>query len=181
MQCFAIAISALLVTTNSPKDCEDGYFTGYIFSLSIFAVSVFLCLMCFSICQGLNLDTYYYTGFFDTALSINLILVFLNFLYNLFEGNDCGFYSVRGFAASFLSLCSFMASIIYLLIEGLVKLYFGKKPQNEAHKKDLKENTFEKANKISQLRDDFYAMTFLGYVYKTEEQRKEIIVNEDAF
>lgn len=31
------------------------------------------------------------------------------------------------------------------------------------------ENTYDKANKINSFRDDFYAITFLGYVYLTEE------------
>ena len=31
------------------------------------------------------------------------------------------------------------------------------------------ENTYDKANKIKSLRDDFYAITFLGYVYLTKE------------
>jgi len=41
------------------------------------------------------------------------------------------------------------------------------------------ENTYDKANKINSLRDDFYAITFLGYVYLTKEQRDELIMNDD--
>ncbi len=49
MQYFIISVTALLVTTKSPKDCEDGYFTGYLVSLSMFSVSVFFSLVCFAI------------------------------------------------------------------------------------------------------------------------------------
>ncbi len=48
-------MSALLVTTTSPKDCEDGFLTGYLVTLSMFAVNVFMELISFSIGQGLKL------------------------------------------------------------------------------------------------------------------------------
>ena len=57
MQYFAIAMTALLVTTKSPKDCEDGYFTGYLITLSMFSVCVVLTLLCYSITEGLKLKT----------------------------------------------------------------------------------------------------------------------------
>ena len=43
------------------------------------------------------------------------------------------------------------------------------------------EITFDKANKVNQLRDDFYSITFLGYVYRQETgKRNEILVNDDV-
>jgi hypothetical protein len=49
MQYFIISVTALLVTTKSPNGCEEGYFTGYLISLSLFAVSVFFSLVCYAI------------------------------------------------------------------------------------------------------------------------------------
>jgi hypothetical protein len=49
MQYFAIAMTALLITTQSPKDCEDGFFTGYLITLSMFSVCVILTLFCYAI------------------------------------------------------------------------------------------------------------------------------------
>jgi len=60
MQYFAIAMTALLVTTKSPKDCEDGWFTGYIITLSMFSVCVIASFLCYAICEGLKLKTGYY-------------------------------------------------------------------------------------------------------------------------
>lgn len=52
MHYFFISISALLVTTKSPKDCEDDYFTGYLISLSMFTTFTFLYFMCFAVIKG---------------------------------------------------------------------------------------------------------------------------------
>jgi hypothetical protein len=60
MQYFIISVTALLVTTKSPKGCEDGYFTGYLVSLSLYSVSVFFSLLCYSIVNGLKLKSAYY-------------------------------------------------------------------------------------------------------------------------
>lgn len=60
--------------------------------------------------------------FFYNAILINLTLVFINFLGNLFSGNDCGIYSVRGFAAALVTICTFSAYFVFKLIELLVKL-----------------------------------------------------------
>jgi hypothetical protein len=42
MHYFFVSLAALLLTTKSPKDCEDGYFTGYLISLSMFSTFTFL-------------------------------------------------------------------------------------------------------------------------------------------
>ena len=60
MQYFFISATALLVTTKSPKDCEDGYLTGYLVSLSMFSVNVLLALICYAIVKGSKLETNYY-------------------------------------------------------------------------------------------------------------------------
>jgi hypothetical protein len=41
------------------------------------------------------------------------------------------------------------------------------------------ENTYDKANKINKFRDDFYAITFVGYIYLTKEQRDELDVDDE--
>lgn len=121
-------------------------------------------------------------------MAFNLLFILANFLGNYFAGNDCGFYSLRGFAACLISLCSIGAFFIFLLLQKLIScvnrvLFKRSSNENEvASDKDKdksKENTFDKANKVGSLRDDFYSITFLSYVYKTKEQRKEIIMNED--
>ena len=38
---------------------------------------------------------------------------------------------------------------------------------------------YERPNKTMKLRNDFYSVTFMGYVCINEEQRKEIILDED--
>ena len=60
--------------------------------------------------------------FFYNAILVNLVLIFINFLGNLIAGNDCGIYSVRGFAAALVTICTFSAYGIFLLIELLVKV-----------------------------------------------------------
>ena len=123
MQYFAIAMTALLVTTKSPKDCEDGYFTGYLITLSMFSVCVILTLLCYSITEGLKLNKIYYMNFFSYLITANIGLIFINFLGNAISGNDCRVYSVRGFAAGLISICTFCSLLLSLLIEKIVKAY----------------------------------------------------------
>ena len=172
MQYFAIAMTALLVTTKSPKDCEDGYFTGYLFTLSMFSVCVFLTLICYAIRQAYKMTTKYYLKFFVAFLAFNLVLLSLNLSFNI---SECGSHSVRGFAVGLITIGSVIAFLIFLGIIGLLHLCYGKqyfkkmemsKDSNEERKL---ENTYDQANKISKLRDDFYALTFYGYVYITAE------------
>jgi magnesium-transporting ATPase (P-type) len=155
MQYFIISVTALLVTTKSPKGCEDGYFTGYLVSLSMFSVSVFFSLICYAIVKGSKLKTEYYYTFLNYTMAIILVLVLSNFLGNLFAGNDCGFYSVRGFAACLISLCSLAAIIIFFLLYAMIEIFnrlFGFKSMKELEedrdKNKNKEATFDKANKI---------------------------------
>ena len=42
------------------------------------------------------------------------------------------------------------------------------------------ENTYDKANKICQLRDDQYSYSHYGYVYLIVSQRDEIIMNDES-
>jgi hypothetical protein len=116
MQYFAIAMTALLVTTKSPKDCEDGWFTGYIITLSMFSVCVVASFLCYAICEGLKLTTAYYFNFFLLLTISNIVLIFFNLIGNAISGNDCGVYSVRGFAASLISFCTFCAIFLSWLI-----------------------------------------------------------------
>ena len=60
-----IAFSSLLINTNSPKDCEDGYFTGYLISLSSFSVCSFLSLICEATVQAFQLKGFKYIEFFS--------------------------------------------------------------------------------------------------------------------
>jgi len=55
MQYIAIAMTALLVTTQSPKDCEDGFFTGYLLTLTMFSVCAFSNLICYAVVEGMKL------------------------------------------------------------------------------------------------------------------------------
>ena len=124
MQYFGIAMTALLVLTQSPKDCEDGYFTGYLVTLTMFSVCIFFTLLCFAIPKyGLKLETGYYLKFFLIGNIVNLVLLFINFLSNAFSGNDCGVYSVRGFAAGLIAICSFGSVMLIALIEVLILGY----------------------------------------------------------
>lgn len=123
MQYFAIAMTALLVTTKSPKDCEDGWFTGYLITLSMFSVCVFLTLICYAMMKAYKLKTKYYLKFFYGFLIFNLVLLFINFLNNALSGNDCGIYSVRGFAAGLITICSFCSLAIFFIISVLLILY----------------------------------------------------------
>ncbi len=56
-------------------------------------------------------------------MSIILVLVLLNYIGNVFAGNDCGFYSVRGFAACLVSLCSIAALFIGALLFGMIEIF----------------------------------------------------------
>lgn len=123
MQYFAIAMTALLVTTKSPKDCEDGWFTGYLITLSMFSVCVFLTLICYALMKAYKLKTKYYLHFFYGVLALNLVLLLINFLYNAVSGNDCGIYSVRGFAAGLITICSIGSFAIFFIISVLLNLY----------------------------------------------------------
>lgn len=123
MQYFAIAMTALLVTTKSPKDCEDGLFTGYLITLSMFSVCVFLTLICFAFMKAHKLKTKYYLRFCYALLVLNLVLLFINFLSNAVSGNDCGIYSVRGFAAALITICTFASCVIVAIIFVLLILY----------------------------------------------------------
>lgn len=113
---FFLAFSALLITTKSSKDCEDGFFTGYLVSLSMFCVCVFFQLISNSIVDGYRLKTDYYRNFFYKLFTLNFIILFLNFMGNLFASNDCGFYSIRGFVASLISVCSFFGILFVILL-----------------------------------------------------------------
>jgi hypothetical protein len=119
MHYFFIALSSLIVTTNSPKDCEDGFFTGYILSLSMFSVCVCLKIISYAIIEGYKIKTEYYSNFFSRALTAHFIIVYLNFMGNFSAANDCGFYSLRGFAASLITLSSVTGLIIFMLLLGL--------------------------------------------------------------
>jgi hypothetical protein len=116
MQYFAIAMTALLIITQSPKDCEDGYFTGYLVTLSMFSVCVILTLLCYAIQHGLKLESEYYLNFFYGIMILNLILILINLVSNISSGNDCGLYSVRGFAAGLITICSLGAAFLIILI-----------------------------------------------------------------
>ena len=117
MHYFFLALISLLVITKSTKDCEDGLITGYLLSLSMFCVCVFFKLISYAIIEGLKLKTEYYSGFFSLVLAANVIILFLNFLYNLFAGNDCGFYSLRGFVACLITVCVITGFISLILLE----------------------------------------------------------------
>lgn len=74
---------------------------------------------------------------------------------NLFAGNDCGFYSVRGFAACLITLCSFAgASIVFFfaVIVAIVQTIYPILDMEKIEKNEEKEDeeiTFDKANKIN--------------------------------
>jgi len=103
---------------------------------------------------------------------------------------------VRGFAAALISLCTFVAFFFSLLIPFIALFYeilndfleqkfrfrITRKTnaEEEEEKKKMVENTYDKANKINSFRDDFYAITFVGYIYMTKEQRKELILNSES-
>ncbi len=38
---------------------------------------------------------------------------------------------------------------------------------------------YDRPDKTMSLREDFYSITFMGYVYITKEQRKEIIMEDE--
>ena len=111
-----ITFSSLLITTNSKNDCEDGYFTGYLVSMTLFSLCVFLYIIFAAIVEGLNLKEEKYKGFFQKLLVLNFILVFINFLGNVFAGNNCGFYSVRGFAAFMITASLVLALLVLCLL-----------------------------------------------------------------
>jgi hypothetical protein len=102
-------MSSLIVKTKSPKDCEDGYLTGYLITLTVFGAIVFLSLICESMVMNKKLKTDYYNHFFRIAIQIALFGLLINFIGNLISGNDCGFYSVRGLTAYLLTICSFVS------------------------------------------------------------------------
>jgi len=130
MQYFIISVTALLVTTKSPKGCEDGFFTGYLVSLSLYSVFVFFALVVYSIVNALKLKTKYYYTFSYITMSLIMLFVLFNFLGNVFAGNDCGFYSVRGFAACLVTVCiiaSFLIAILLVTFIGIFNRIFGLK------------------------------------------------------
>ena len=57
------------------------------------------------------------------TMSIILVLVLLNFIGNVYVGNDCGFYSVRGFAACLVSVCNIAALFIAALLFGMIEIF----------------------------------------------------------
>jgi energy-coupling factor transporter transmembrane protein EcfT len=116
-------MTALLVTTKSPKDCEDGWLTGYIITLSMFSVCVVASFLCYAICEGLKLKTEYYLNFFLFLTISNIVLIFFNLIGNAISGNDCGVYSVRGFAAGLISFCTFCAFLLSGLIAFMTEKY----------------------------------------------------------
>ena len=117
MQYFVLVMSSLMVTTRSPKDCEDGLFTGYLLTLPLFSAVLILYLFATCILMSLKIKNYYYSSFFSRGLSMTGALIFVNFLGNLFSGNDCGFYSVRGFTACLITGCTFLSFIILKILE----------------------------------------------------------------
>ncbi len=92
---------------------------------------------------------------------------------------------MRGFAAALISICTFIAALLSLLVNKIADLYevfniwlketynyritTKVSPEEEENRKKKVENTYDKANKINSFRDDFYAITFVGYVYLTIE------------
>lgn len=63
----------------------------------------------------------------------SIILVFFNFVWNYFAGNDCGFYSIRGFTAFLISVCTISASILILLILLAINLINGSETEQEKY------------------------------------------------
>ena len=93
----------------------------------------------------------------------NLTLIFINFLINAIWGNDCGIYSVRGFAAGLITICTLGSGFLILLLELFVALYdrfnsylksrfdfaFTSEKEQDGNENDNRlENTYDKANKI---------------------------------
>ncbi len=103
---------------------------------------------------------------------------------------------MRGFAAALISICTFFACFFSYLIPFIALAYEAlndsleknigfritskTNAEEEEEKKKRVENTYDKANKINSFRDDFYAITFVGYIYLTIEQRKELILNSES-
>jgi energy-coupling factor transporter transmembrane protein EcfT len=116
MQYFVLAMSSLIVTTRSPKNCEDGWFTGYLLTLPLFSAVLILYLFGSCILLSLKIKNEYYAFFFQKVLFLTIALIFANFLGNLVSKNDCGFYSVRGFTACSITVCSFISLILAKLV-----------------------------------------------------------------
>ena len=53
----------------------------------------------------------------------DLALILINFLSYAFSGNDCGVYSVRGFTAGLITICTIGSGFLILILEVLVALY----------------------------------------------------------
>ena len=69
-------------------------------------------------------------------MTLILLLVLLNFFGNVFVGNDCGFYSVRGFAACLVSMCSIASIFIAVLLFAMTEVFnrvFGFKSTEVLH------------------------------------------------
>ena len=69
-------------------------------------------------------------------MTLILLLVLLNFFGNVFVGNDCGFYSVRGFAACLVSVCSIASIFITVLLFAITEVFnsvFGFKSREVLH------------------------------------------------
>ena len=116
MQYFFLAMSSLMVTTRSPKDCEDGWFTGYLLTLPLLSAVLILYLIYSCIIMSLKIKNEYYGFFFQNAIILIVALIFANFLGNLVSGNDCGFYSVRGFTAWSITVCSIISALLAKLV-----------------------------------------------------------------
>jgi hypothetical protein len=123
MQYFAIAMSALLVTTRSPKDCEAGWFTGYLITLPLFSCTVICYLVCFCVLLSLKVKSKYYSNFFLIAMLFVLFTLLINLFGNIFSGNDCGFYSIRGFAVSLITVCTAISYVLVIFLEFIGELF----------------------------------------------------------
>jgi hypothetical protein len=70
-------------------------------------------------------------------MSFILLFVLLNFLGNVIAGNDCGLYSVRGFAACLVSVCLIASIMIGALLMAMIEVFnkiFGLKSREVLNK-----------------------------------------------
>lgn len=128
----------------------------------------------------------FYVIFLYWTMAHILLLMVLNFIWNIFLGNDCGFYSVRGFTAFLVCVCTIASIIIDFLLQVTIEVFnmiFGFKSREVLHQESeqnkLKEDSFDDEYNFGKLRDDFYSITFLGYVYTNPDQREDIIIDDE--
>jgi hypothetical protein len=89
----------------------------------MFIVNVMFTLFCFAIKEGQKLQTEHYLNFFKVSMVVNWILISINLVSNMRSGNDCGLYSLRGFAAGLITVCTLTSVILVYLLDLSITLF----------------------------------------------------------